>query len=127
MNFKDYCENVLNESKESRDLMRKMNLVYVGYGIYKDRQGNKYEYDPRIKQMKKLSLDTKLKYSDKIIDKIQGKEAKNNKDKAEVTVNHHWKDRDKMIKVTGNTYQARELLKQAGFKWDQQQKAFFWR
>lgn len=30
-----------------------------------------------------------------------------------------------MIKVTGNTYPAKELLKQAGFKWDQQQKAFF--
>jgi|LSQX01.3.fsa_nt_gb hypothetical protein len=29
-----------------------------------------------------------------------------------------------MIKVTGNTYQAKEILKQAGFKWDQQQKAF---
>ena len=82
MKAREYVENLLNESKESRDLMRKMHLVYVGYGVYKDQQGNKYEYDPRIKQMKKLSSDTKIKYSDKVIDKNQGREAKNNKDQA---------------------------------------------
>jgi hypothetical protein len=30
-----------------------------------------------------------------------------------------------MIKITGKTYQAKEVLKQAGFEWVPQFKAFF--
>jgi hypothetical protein len=30
-----------------------------------------------------------------------------------------------MIKITGNTYPAQNMLKQAGFSWDKKQKAYF--
>ena len=56
---------VMNESAESRELMRKMNLEYMGYGIYKNAQGQKFEYDPRTKQMKRVSLDTMHKVGEK--------------------------------------------------------------
>lgn len=101
-------KTVINESKESRDLMRKMNLVYVGYGIYKDNQGNKYEYNPLNKQMKKLTLDTKVKYSDKMIDKAEGKKAKEIAkldDKAEIIkelmAQYNW-SRSKWIEMKGS-------------------------
>lgn len=60
MKFKDY----LIESKESREAMKRMNLDYIGWGHYKDKQNKIYNWDVKSKKM------VESKYSEKFLKKI---------------------------------------------------------
>ena len=44
-----------------------------------------------------------------------------------IALRQAWKEAKKevLIKVTGNTYPARHILKEAGFAWDKDVKAYF--
>lgn len=63
MIFTDYLNNQLNESKESRALMAKMHLVYLGNGIYSNKQNKKFVYNNKSKKFDEVKQQVKTNKS----------------------------------------------------------------
>lgn len=59
MRFKEF----INESKESREAMKRMNLKYMGYGFYRG-NGNTYKWNPQLKRMEQSSSKDYLDRAD---------------------------------------------------------------